>query len=183
MSHGNSPELKQVICKFEPMVDNQYQMYCRKPLPPGPYVFVTKYLDQNARNFVPAVGEYYVVAITGTTKSGKADRGSILFSFSGLRTALLQALKAATWVRDSGRDRHIVGGMLKTPYGEFMPYWDSGWRSNGLDESPSIWFTPDPDGPYAEVLSLANDHLFCTDQAEVERATNAPHEELISQHN
>ena len=183
MSHGNSPEPKQAICTFLPMEKDQYQMLCRRPLPRGPYVFVTKELDNNRRDYVPAVGEYYVVAIVGTTRSGNAERGSILFSLSGLRTALLKALKAATWVGGLRRGRHVVGGTLKTPYGEFIPCYDTGWRSNGCDESPSIWFTP-LEGPYSDILELAqHDHLFCTDQAEIERATNAPQEERISQHN
>ena len=183
MSHGNSPALKLIFGQFEPMENNPHQMFCRKPLPHGPYVFVTKYLNQNARDFVPAVGEHYVVTIVGLTRTGKAERGDIRFSMSQLRAELLKALKQATWYRGSHRDRRTVGSTLETPFGNFTPIYNSGQRWNGLDESPSVWFTPDPDGPYAEILGLAHDHLFCTDEAEVARATNAPKEVRVSQDN
>ena len=173
MSHGISPALKQAICTFKPVEKNSHLMFCQEPLPRGPCVIVTKYWDQLTTRFVPATGVYYVVAITDTTRTGNAECGQIMFSMSHLREELLKALRAMTWLKDPTADWHLVGRMLKTPFGDFMPIYDTGWRSLRPNESTSIRFIPDPEGPYVEVLKLARNQLFCSDQTEVIRATNA----------
>ena len=156
---------------------------CRKPFPTGPFVFVTKYWSEYTKGFVPAPSEHYVVTIVGPTRTGKAERGDIRFSMSRLRAELLKSLKGATWYRDFPGCRHVFGGAITTPFGRFIPSYNSRLNSKGRYDPPSIWFTPDDEGPYAEVLALAHDHLFCIDEAEVARATNAPQEERISQDN
>ncbi len=166
-----APEIEYVVCKFEP-TERFYTMVCKKPSPKGSWVFVTKHLQGST--FVPEVGKTYIVAIGGLTQSGKARRGQISLELGRVRRDLTEALKKAEWELDRHGRPQVVGKHIETWFGKFRPVYDNGYRSNGADVSPSIWFEPHAISPYyGNAFSECQGELFCLDEEEIKRAKAA----------
>lgn len=165
-----TPEIEYIVGKFEE-TERSWEFLCRQPQPRGPWVFVQHLYIEGER--WPKQGQFYIVAITGLTKSGKARRGQIVASVEIIRKGLIEALRQAVWELDRYGRHQIVGEYLTVPYGKFRPFYNNGYRSNGADESPSIWFEPYEIQYYGNSLHECKEHLFCLDEKEIERAKAA----------
>lgn len=108
----------------------------------------------------------------------------LIASLSDVNHELNQALRSATWEMVMvERRRHkvqIVGQVLKTRYGYFIPEYRSGLNAfgPGQDVDPMITFEPCPrsdENPYGDVwhAEVAQGYLSCMDEAEIKRAHDA----------
>lgn len=170
-------EVKYVVCRFEE-AERYGEFVCRRPSPRGPWVFARELYVQNER--WPKRGHSYIVAITGKTQSGRADRGRIVASLPVIRQNLHEELRKATWQRQQVDGGHcftrVVGRFMNTAYGRFEPIYDNGQRSNGADVEPSIVLKPVDGLYYGEVLRECSEHFVYYDElalAPVRQATVA----------
>lgn len=133
---------------------------CTSPSDHGKYIF----LEFSARAMFDTRPKYLVEV----THEGKRSRhGKVIASLPAIQGALNEALKSATWERDThGRPKL----MLETPFGDFTAQYDSGYRSNGADVDPQINLFPAWENPYHEALTSRGVWFASIDRELVRRA-------------
>jgi hypothetical protein len=154
-----------------------------KVYPEGPFAL----LDINRRKTIrPQSGVPYLFELEDWHYPDQRKQfvTKLIASLQDIRTALMEALKGATWemVQQERRRRkvQIAGRVLKTQYGYFVPEYHGGLNAfgPGQDVDPWITFEPCPksaENPYGDAWTATSEkirghYLTCID---VKRARDA----------
>ncbi len=162
-----------------------YQFVCKKVCPAGPFAL----LDINLRKISPPQRDWYLFELEDwhSIDQRKQFVMRLIATLTDIRTALMEALKGATWemVQEERRRRkvQIAGRVLKTQYGYFVPEYHNGLNAfgPGQDIDPWITFEPCPksaENPYGDAWTATSEEirshcLTCIDEVEVKRAGDA----------
>jgi hypothetical protein len=171
------------IGRFEPSQSGSpYQFVCDKVYPEGPFAL----LDINLRRICPPQRDWYLFELKDwhSIDQRKQFVTRLIATLTDIRTALMEALKGATWemvqVERRRRKVQIAGRVLKTQYGYFVPEYHGGLNAfgPGQDVDPWITFEPCPksaENPYGDAWTATSEkirghYLTCID---VKRARDA----------
>jgi len=173
----SAPAREYIIGTFETVEGRPWQAVCKQPLPQGSWVFTKVRTAPPGHSGVwPSHGYHYVVLITGTSASGRSRHGDTVGCVNSMRSRLSRLLfDKVEWRRDCyGRPYAEVG----LNEGSFKAQFDNGYRSNGQDEGPSIYFQPIGEGRWPEVvMRQVCEHFRFYEESLVERAAAAPRSE------
>lgn len=162
------------------------QFVCMKVYPEGPFAL----LDINRRKTIrPQSGVPYLFELEDWHYPDQRKQfvTKLIASLQDIRTALMEALKGATWemVQQERRRRkvQVVGRVLKTQYGYFIPEYHSGNNAFGPGQDIDPWITFEPcsgsaENPYGDAWTATSEeirgnYLTCSDETEVKRAEDA----------
>jgi hypothetical protein len=159
-----------------------YQFVCKRVYPEGPYAL----LDIKRRRVAaPKTGVVHLFELEDWHSIDQRSQYvvKIIASLDQIAQHLREALKGAEWemVQEHGRRKiQIVGKVLKTEYGYFVPTYHNGLSAfgPGQDVDPCITFESCPvsqENPYGEALGtlMAQGFLGCLDPVELKRAHDA----------
>lgn len=169
-----SQEREYVIGSFETVEGRPWQAVCKQPSPKGSWIFTkVRSAPQGMVGVWPAPGHHYVVLISGTSASGKSRHGDTVGCMNSMRSKISMLLfDKVVWKRDS-HGRPYADVTLEE--GSFKALYDNGHRSNGQDESSSIYLVPIGDCRWPmEVMEQLCVHFLFFDEILVERAAAAP---------
>ncbi len=159
-----------------------YQFVCKKVYPEGPFALLDiKRLRINPPRHITHLFE---LEDWRSIDQRKQFVTRLIAPIDDIARCLLEALRSANWemvtVERRRRKVQIVGRVLKTEYGYFIPEYHGGLNAfgPGQDVDPWITFEPCPgssENPYGEALgtTIAQGQLLCVDSVEIERAKQA----------
>lgn len=161
------------------------QFVCKRIYPKGPFAL----LDINLRRISPPQRDWYLFELEDwhSIDQRKQFVTRLIASLTDIHTALMEALKGATWEMVQEERRRckvqIVGRVLKTQYGYFVPEYHGGLNAFGPGQDVDPWITFEPcsgsaENPYGDAWTATSEeirgsYLSCTEQEEIERAQQA----------
>lgn len=163
-----------------------YQFVCKEVYPEGPFAL----LDTKLRNTIQPNGStIYLFELEDWHAIYQRSQfvTKIIAPLHEVRRVLHEALKGAEWemvmVERRRRKVQIIGQVLKTPYGYFVPEYHSGLNAFGPGQDLDPWITFEPcrtskENPYGDAWmavpeQIRGSYLCCSEQEETGRAAQA----------
>lgn len=169
----NIPQQKPtyIVGAFTP-ANHGYRWICKKPSDGGAYVFVPHRPVNTGRfSFWPEERHEFIVHVRAVSQNGKTRSGDTVACLTDMQKFLEEGLAKATWELDR-YGRPIARG-LSAGGCEFEAHFDTGYRSDGQDIDPSVYFEPAKGSLYEDLARELRMRLGTFSVAEIARASAA----------